>query len=330
MKKTLDEIARENKINNYDELYNYIIENLKKGKIKAIKASKVNGKKPALYNSYIIIEKTVDYSKYIDEIIYDLNPKLSRDYYLKNLNRYVEDREDVFKLSLYLDNNDVDAYKISTNERSFEIWHKEKFLTKGSGKKILKRLKIQVNDLNMYETSEPLSYYSNNKKTPQNILIIENKDTFYTFRKALIEGYTIFGYDIGTLIYGAGKGVHKVFSDININAEDYMLDERNNFYYFGDLDYEGLKIYEVLYSNMKYSEKISFDIKVFCEAYEKMIDIARDMIDLPDTAEGQKESEYEQFYSFFSETTVDDVKKILRSRKYIPQEIITMKEIING
>ena len=31
--------------------------------------------------------------------------------------------------------------------------------------------------LNLYETSEPLAYYTDTKEIPQNILLVENKDT---------------------------------------------------------------------------------------------------------------------------------------------------------
>lgn len=330
MKKTLKDIAFENNIEDYDDLYNFIIESAKKGDIEPIKASKTNGKKPSLYNKYRVLESKVDFSEIEHELKYELNSKLSCEYYLKHLDMYQKDREEVLKFNNYLYKNGSKKIQISVNERSFEIWHKEKFLTKGSGKKILKRLGVKESDLNMYETSEPLSYYSNYKDTPQNILIIENKDTFYTFRKALIEGYSIFGYDIGTLIYGAGKGVHKVFKDIHINAEEYMLNSDNDFYYFGDMDYEGLGIYELLKSNVKLAEDVNIDIKVFKEAYEKMLLLANEIDDLPKTAEGQKEGIYDVFYSYFDESTVNEIKEILKNRDYIPQEIITMEGLTNA
>ena len=55
------------------------------------------------------------------------------------------------------------------------------------GQRLLKNVGLTVDDLNIYETAEPLAYYSVSKETPQNILIIENKDTFYSLRKFLIE-----------------------------------------------------------------------------------------------------------------------------------------------
>lgn len=66
----------------------------------------------------------------------------------------------------------------SMNERSFVIWGREKFLKEEQGKKVCRHMGISLEILNLYETSEPLAYYSHTKSVPQNLLIIENKDTF--------------------------------------------------------------------------------------------------------------------------------------------------------
>ena len=66
-------------------------------------------------------------------------------------------------------------------------------------------------------------------------------------RNYLLNGYTeIFGAEIGTLIYGAGKGIIRSFQDFDLCAEPYMKHPKNTIYYFGDLDYEGIGIYENL------------------------------------------------------------------------------------
>lgn len=93
----------------------------------------------------------------------------------------------------------------SLNERSFQIWQQEKFLAQ-EGQRLLKNVGLTLDDLNIYETAEPLAYYSVSKETPQNILIIENKDTFYSLRKHMIEGHQqILGFPMKTLIYAGGK-----------------------------------------------------------------------------------------------------------------------------
>ena len=64
------------------------------------------------------------------------------------------------------------------NERSFEIFRREKFFQREGGLEFCRKIGISREQLAFYETSEPLSYYSRSKQTPQNILIVENKDTF--------------------------------------------------------------------------------------------------------------------------------------------------------
>ena len=48
---------------------------------------------------------------------------------------------------------------------------------------ILKNLGLELDFLNYYDTCEPIAYYSMSKENPQNILVLENKDTYYTMRK---------------------------------------------------------------------------------------------------------------------------------------------------
>ena len=122
------------------------------------------------------------------------------------------------------------------NERSFEIWHREKFLDREQGK---------------------------------NILILENKDPFFSMRNYLLNGHTeIFGAEIGTLIYGAGKGIIRSFQDFDLCAEPYMKHPENTIYYFGDLDYEGIGIYE----NLAEKFRSRWKIIPFVPAYQAMLE----------------------------------------------------------
>lgn len=71
MKRTsLDNLLSTRKHLSYQEQYEYIRKLLEEGRIKPVKASKTNGKKPALYREYWILEEAKDYSSYIEEIKY--------------------------------------------------------------------------------------------------------------------------------------------------------------------------------------------------------------------------------------------------------------------
>ena len=309
----------------YREQYEYVKKLLENGQVKPVKSSGTNGKSPALYREYWLVEEKRDYTNLKEELLYEMVSIISTDYYLKHLDVYEKERNDVLLLNQYLKiNRENLLQQVSQNERSFEIWQKEKFLTKEQGKKILKHCKIDLKQLNVYETTEPLSYYSHTRRTPQNLLIIENKDTFYSMRKHLLDGNnTILGVEIGTLIYGAGKGIFRSFSDFDLCVEPYMKAEDNQIYYFGDLDYEGIGIYEGFAKLFQ----ARWRIQPFIEGYEAMLEKAEGISQLPNTKEQQNKNIQEFFFLHFSIEKVKRMKQILENGTYIPQEILNIVDL---
>lgn len=308
----------------YENQYRYVMNLLEQGKIRPVLASGTNGKKPALYREYWMAEEKKDYSELEEELKYQIVPLISVDYYLKHPDLYEQDRSWVLLLNHYLKTErDKLKHQESVNERSFEIWNREKFLSREQGKKILKRCGLGENDLNMYGTTEPLAYYSHTRSTPQNLLILENKDTFYSMRRHLLEGNErILGVDIGTLIYGAGKAVMKSFRDFDLCVEPYMKADGNKIYYFGDLDYEGIGIYESLAGMFESRWRIF----PFFPGYEAMLKKAERITGLPDTKEQQNRKNCGLFFSCFTEYQIQNMEKILKSGKYIPQEILNIAD----
>lgn len=310
----------------YAQQYCRILELLDSGKIKPIKASGTNGKSPALYREYWLAEEKKDYEELREELKYQLVPLISVDYYLTHPEAYEQDREWVLQLNGYLKNRrELLKQKESINERSFEIWSREKFLSREQGKKILKRCGLELDFLNVYGTTEPLSYYSHTRAVPQKLLILENKDTFYSMRRHLLEGNeTILGEQIGTLIYGAGKGIWKSFQDFELCVEPYMKAEGNQIYYFGDLDYEGIGIYESLAESSHGGVR---EIKPFVPAYEAMLKKAAKAEKLPETKEWQNRNIKKLFFSYFREEQTSEMRRILEAGTYIPQEILNITDL---
>lgn len=319
---SLSELQEYYKLQTYAELVSIVEELQDKGQITPIKNSKGNGKKPTLYNMYRILRKIEVDTSYVDELLY-LSNKLMNDYYLKNPSIYVNDRIYVQQINQYiLQIGDEKPAPASYNERSFEIFKREKFLSKEGGLRILKNLGISIEDLNIYETTEPLSYYSNEKEVPQTILFIENKDTFYSMRRHLLQGNkTILSERIGTLIYGGGKSVYRSILDFDLCVEPYMNHEQNRFLYFGDLDYEGILIYEKLHELWGTNRRII----PFAKAYELMLNKAEG-ITLPETKENQNRNCGIVFFDEFSDETVCKMQGILKQDRYIPQEILQEKD----
>ncbi|MGL5414251.1 MAG: Wadjet anti-phage system protein JetD domain-containing protein [Clostridium sp.] len=320
----LDDLEKKFIKDSYEEFYNLINKFVNEEKLVPVKSSGGNGKKPTLYKKYRVVVQEESYEEFLDELNFKLSTRFNLDYYRKNLNKYKEHREYILRLSQFFKTNfELLNVEISMNERSFQIFKREKFIQKELGKTILKNLCIDLKTLNYYETSEPIAYFSVHKNERQNILLIENKDTYYTLRRHLLNGYTeVLGVKIDTVMYGAGKSVNKAFKDFNISVEKYLTSKENKILYFGDLDYEGILIYESFYN--LYSEK--YLIEPFIEGYEKMLLKGRD-IDLPLSKEGQNKNIKDLFLERFSVDCRKEIEELLSSGTYIPQEILNITDI---
>lgn len=285
-----------------------------------------NSRRPILHLKYRIIKEDIDYSNFIEEIDYTLAPIINKSYLRKNVKYYIDNRDKILKISNFiLKNEDKLNTSISINERSFQIFGKEKELRKS--KSLIRNIGLTENFFNYYETSEPIAYYSLNKKTPQNVLIIENKDTFYTIRKYIKEvNSNILGVDISTVVYGGGKSKIPSLSEFKYYTEDYISDINNRFYYFGDIDYEGLVIYD------SYRKVTSNEIELipFIPAYEYIVNKCKSIEnELPSTKVGQNRNINEIFFKDFEEDCKNKILSTLEKDKYIPQEALNFEDLIN-
>lgn len=321
---TLERLLEQKRDTDYARQYAFVRGLIEEGKIRPLKASGKNGKKPALYREYWLLEEQEDMRELLEELRFGLVSAISIDYYLAHPEVYRKERSHVLMLNEYLKKQRESLSRAeSVNERSFEIWNREKFLTKEQGKKILKHCGIEPERLNVYGTTEPLAYYSHTRETPQNLLILENKDPFYSMRRHLLNGADmILRVPIGTLIYGAGKGILRSFEDFDLCVEPYMKDAENTIYYFGDLDYEGIGIYDRLAETCRGR----WEIVPFAPAYEAMLRKAERVKELPDTKEQQNRNIGPEFFAHFDSALAERMRKLLESGRYIPQEILNITD----
>ena len=121
------------------------------------------------------------------------------------------------------------------------------------------------------------------------------------------------------------KGDHR-----GIFGEPYMLAPENRILYFGDLDYEGIRIYEKFAEKFAAAYGAQYDIRLFQCAYERMLTKA-DRIgieDLPRTKEGQNRNIGSLFLGWFSQPQQTRIKAILEQDRYIPQEILNIQDMV--
>lgn len=325
-KVSLKDIMSSHPEKEYDEMYHYITDLIRKGELEPVKRAGMNGRKPALPLAFWRYIEEQDYSEILEELKFQLHPLMDTSYYRAHPDKYEQDKEDIQRLSDYLTkNSELLDIKETMNERSFEIFRREKFFQKKGGLTFCAKLGISREQLSFYETSEPLSYYSHSKKQSQNIMIIENKDTFYDLRRYMqAVSNVILDTEFDTLIYGAGKGIWKTFVDYAEGAEGYFSSD-NRLLYFGDIDYEGILIYEHLVKHQwKNSGGKDIPITPFLTAYERMLDKAQQvgLENLPYTEEKQNNNIDTIFLECFSEKRRTQIMEILEAGKYVPQEIL--------
>jgi len=367
MKKiSLEQLIRESRAEEYAEQYRYICGLIEQQKIMPVKSSSLNGKKPALYQKFWLLEDVPDYTEEMEELQFHMSPIIRTDYYLNHLDVYREERKWVMLLNRYFLEQPAVKGKaaaepadvVSLNERSFQIWGREKFLQREQGRKILAHCGVDLEQLQVYTTTEPLAYYSALRDVPQTILILENKDTFYSMRRHLmgeiyeknfpVRGGTpqeesiilrdgtpkaagilnrrgssgrIFGEKIGTVVYGAGKGILRSVEDFRFCVEPHINAPENRIVYFGDLDYEGIGIYEHL-------AVLFGKVRPFVQAYTKMVEKAEQCgLDfLPESSEKQNRNVSGLFLQYFSPEMRQRIGRILDAGKYIPQEILNITD----
>lgn len=282
------------------------------GKIIPVKNSGKNGMTPVLYAKYRLVnEKNQPNEAYKNEIL-SFHPALKKDYYLNRIAEYENDREYVLSLNSYLQSSgflNINDYRCTINERSFEIFNDEKFLDK-KGKALLKKLGLDIENFNCYHTYEAFFYIALKPGAEGNALIIENKDTFMSLVRAMnLEGSERYSVNnINLLIYGEGNKITKSFEFMQELKRDNPL---NKIYYFGDLDYSGIDIYQRLAKGFA-----GYDIIPHVRLYEQLINC----VDKQPTARSIVRCEINTFLHYFDNDLAKKISQILSSNKYIPQE----------
>ena len=294
-----------------DKIINNILTNLEeKGYIQPLKTTNKNLQ--GRFEKYKILKLKEENEEKIKEEILKLDKKIKIDYFLKHPKEYIKYKEIITPINEFIkQTNGRKIETITVNERSYKIYKNEKCLKENG--EILKKLELTYKDLYAYDTYEPFFYYINTeyeirKLKNKTILIIENKDTFWTIVKA-IQKLKI--ENIYMIIYGEGKKILKSFSFI----EEFKIDSKDNIYYFGDIDFEGINIYVSL--KEKYNK---YNISAYTKGYETILDIEK----TPEKVRKNQninQDKIEKFINEFDKKYKDKLIEIFNNKKYIPQEV---------
>ncbi len=322
----LDELKKIIKPDNYAELADTINSLTDRQIIKPVKQSGKNGLNPGLCLKYHIISKPVPDKQLINEINslhYMIEPGVFR----KDTEKYIKNREFILILDKFLKSHSSNLeYPLSENERAYQIWNDEKALDKKDGRDNIALLKsCNVFDkLNTYPAPEPFFDYRRGNGI-KNVLVIENKDTWFTVRKLMLDTPNfagLFGVKIDCVIYGEGRKVTQKSNSL----QDYLnIDSHfdGKVWYWGDIDNEGIDIF---LSFVSISPEL--DISPFNEAYRKMTEVFWHLLsgDNADRLKGhtnqRRPDNISEFYKSIDSSSAERIKTLLHDGYYIPQEIL--------
>ncbi|MDD2432341.1 MAG: DUF2220 family protein [Clostridia bacterium] len=310
------------------------IENLiQLGLIRPVKASGLNGRQPPLYEKYRLVKKrdTLDQATR-QKLLTQYHPQIKTTHYLTHGQDYYADKPYLQKLDSFLkQHQDFASWSLITaNERSFQIFHNEKWLLSRHGHLFGQRTGLSLATLRCYQTSEPFFYYpvSIPKGTKEiKVLIVENKDTFFSLKELFQQGiYTWADYVFSLLIYGEGRKIQKSFRFYEELGEyqKYQAD----FYYFGDLDPEGIRIWYDL------QKEYGLAIKPFTLFYQVLFEKCGQKA--PSLSAGEKAGQryskkaIKAFLNHFEQNLAIGIRQMLAEKKYLPQEglhYVLLKEL---
>lgn len=246
------------------------------------------------------------------------------DYYIKTPQDYINDKAIIDVISKFLKRKNNDF--ITVNERAYELFGDEKFFKgadkyRSRGETVLKRLGLNFQDLACEETLEP--FFSFQKRdfhslASRKIFIVENKDTFWSFKRNVMDYPSKVGADM--LIYGEGK---KIISSFKFIGEYEIKPHSDQFFYFGDLDAEGINIYCELID-----EYPQYRIDPFKEGYRAVFEIGiqKDPKKTPKEQNFNDENIF-RFIQTFEQPFALKLKNYLEKGFYIPQEALSAVEM---
>jgi hypothetical protein len=289
------------------------------------KSAKTNHKKIPLPLKYTINKGLLTNQDHVklQKKQFDLHPSISLDAYFKlDMKIYENDLPYIEKINDYIKNKGLPEFEYIP-ELSFHLVNDEKWIDEKQGKAVLKRIKLwQV--LNYNERIDPVAFAINPSRMYDPVkkhLILENKTPFLHAMAAIEES------NYATVIYGQGW---KITSSIQLFEKQIGGNQMQEYDYFGDLDSEGLSIYEALRHKISVRPAGAFYKALFLKDsyegksgqrynHEAMIQFARDLEDSLEVADKEAIKHLGSIESY--------VKTMIESNHYQPQELLNKDEI---
>ncbi len=275
-----------------------------------------NGMVPPLRLKYRVLRREETDPAALSEIRL-LAPGLNISGYLAHPALYQKHREILLPFSAFLKTRKEElAAPMSINERSYAIWKREKLLRSAACRAVL-RYNGWADKMNVYGTPEPFFDFLCDDR-PQNLLVLENKDTWYTLRRLLMrrpDKRTLYGVRLDGVVLGEGNKATRPHA-----LEEYaslLPGAAPRFHYFGDLDYEGIQI---CLSVIKANPALS--VETCLPAYRELMARGQKTGAEKVLSHQEKPSGLASFLSLFDTEEAEKMEAMLASGFFLPQEIL--------
>jgi hypothetical protein len=316
----LQQVIKERDYRLFHQTVNKLVDD---GVLVPVKSAGLNGRLPPLFNKYRLIRPKEDFAGYLECIRY-LNPALNISGYLKRPDLYKKHREIIEGLSRYLwYSAELLEEPMSRKERSFSLWGREKLLDEHFAlvREVLKFNGLGEDFLNYFDTPEPFFEYVHTRPEHMTVLILENKDTWFTFRKLMQDtGKSIVaGTPVDVLLYGEGNKIAKrgALEEYNAGMLGGKAGQAGRFLYFGDLDLEGIRLF---FRTREANPHL--DIRPFSGLYRLMLRLTEG-VELPESLDKRDvTAPLAEFASMLGFDRADMLTVFLEKGRYIPQEIV--------
>lgn len=295
----------------YKELANGILELEKEGLIEPFKSAKLYSRDSRIKEKYKKKKISIENEKELkQELLMGFHHRISVMYYLDHLEEYQGVKDKVKAISGFFKQGTEYSPYLSVNERSYELFGEEKYLASEDGRKVLAKLRLSLEDLCCFETFEQFFHIGFVQKENESILIIENKDSFFSMKKLFLKNIRSWsGIEFSMIVYGEGNKITKSFEYLDELEVPFDV----NIYYFGDFDPEGIAIYHRL---MKINQR---SVQIMKPFYEKMFENRKNKTGNKQYWNKEAIGKFFEINHFLEEVKM---KEYLAAGKYVPQEAV--------
>ncbi|WP_170314899.1 Wadjet anti-phage system protein JetD domain-containing protein [Saccharibacillus brassicae] len=278
-----------------------------------------NGRTPSLAYRYRIDRQKLrrDQVSIIQTAAQQLHPAIKLDaYYGRTSEEWKNDVPHIQQIHQYLTQYGLPQDEITAPERSFALTGDEKWIDEQGGRELLEKIGLWTS-MRIFPASDPLMLAIHPRLfngvptfgSSASHLIVENKATFHALLGRLND------LPFATVIYGSGN---KIVGNLQMFAKQVPLPHvHHTFYYFGDLDWEGIRIWHSL--NRRYDH-----IRLAAPFY--IAALQHDAVS-GKTNQRQDHTALSDFSQHLPDELARRLNELLNDGRYIPQEVLSAEEL---